>query len=252
MNNNYKIFTTTWFILGLSLLLLNDFVLKDLLGNWFTGKLSDFAGLFVFSLFWTAFFPRRKALIFILTGLLFILWKSPLSQPLIDGWNGLGAFSISRVVDYTDLIALSILPLAYYLDGIKLQLSTVQTRPVIPILVASFAFGATSYSSQVEINKPYTVNIPKDSLVNRIERLDSVHFVNRNLQTTANSDTMRISFPSQLCFDKVEVNIIVKDQKDGTSAVTLLDGVYDCPKAKNEQEKIIKGFEEKVVKQIEF
>ena len=252
MNNNYKIFTTTWFILGLSLLLLNDFVFKELIGNWFTGKLSDFAGLFIFSLFWTAFFPRRKKSIFILTGVLFILWKSPLSQPLIDGWNGLGAFSISRVIDYTDLIALSILPVAYYLDGIKLRLSTMQTRPIIPMLVAAFAFGATSYYSHVDFDMPYTVNIPKDSIINRIERLDSVHFVNKNLQSVNNSDTMRISFPSELCFDKVEVNIIIKDQKDGTSSVTLLDGVYDCPREKNEQEKIIKGFEDKVIKQIEF
>lgn len=248
MNNNYKIFTSSWFILGLTLLLLNDFVLKELISNWFTGKLSDFAGLFIFPLFWTAFFPRGKKVIFLFTGLLFILWKSPLSQTFIEGWNHVDLLSISRVVDYTDLYALLVLPLAYYLDQIKLQLSTIQTKPIIPIVIAAFAFGATSYSSQVEVDKPYTVNIPKDSLINRIERLDSVHFVNKN----QHSDTMRVSFPSELCFDKVEVDIIVKDQKDGTSSVTLLGGVYDCPEEKNDEEKIIKGFEDKVIKRVEF
>lgn len=248
MNNNFKIFTTSWFVIGLSLLLLNDFVLKELFGNWFTGKLSDFAGLLIFPLFWTAFFPRHKKVIFILTALLFILWKSPMSQTFIDSWNGLGVFPISRVVDYSDLIALAILPLAYYLDSIKFQLTTIQARPVFPILIAAFSFGATSYSSNVRIDKSYTVSTQKDSLINRIERLDSVHFINKN----QHSDTMRISFPNELCFDKVEVNIIVHDNKDGTSSVTLLDGTYDCPKEKNEQEKISKGFEDKVIKQIEF
>lgn len=252
MNNNYKVFTTSWFVLGLMILLLNDFVLKDLIGNWFTGKLSDFAGLLIFPLFWTAFFPHRKKIIFILTALLFILWKSPMSQPFIDGWNGLGVFSISRVVDYTDLCALTILPLAYHLESIKRQLTTIQTRPIIPMLIAAFAFGATSYSSQVEVDKPYTVNIPKDSLINRIERLDSVYFVNANQFSTVNSDTLKISFPTELCHENVEVEVLIKEHKDGTTTVTLLCAFYSCPKEKNEKEKITNVFEEKVIKQVDF
>ncbi|MEX2485805.1 MAG: hypothetical protein WED10_14635, partial [Brumimicrobium sp.] len=120
------------------------------------------------------------------------------------------------------------------------------------MLIAAFAFGATSYISNVEVNKPYSVNISKDSLINHIERLDSVNFVNRNLQSTTNPDTMKISFPSNLCFDNVEINIIIEEHTDGTSTITLQDAKYDCPKEKNEQDKVIKGFEDKVINQVDF
>ena len=53
---NKHIFTSYGFNITLAILLLNDFILKDLYGNWLTGKLSDFAGLFVFSLFFSAYF----------------------------------------------------------------------------------------------------------------------------------------------------------------------------------------------------
>jgi len=43
---------------------------------------------------------------------MFAFWKSPLSQPLIDGWNSVGAFRVARVIDWTDLLALSALPAA--------------------------------------------------------------------------------------------------------------------------------------------
>lgn len=64
MNRKLEFFTSFWFLLALTLLLLNDFVLKETFANWFTGKLSDFAGLFVFPLFWITLFPNRKQLIF--------------------------------------------------------------------------------------------------------------------------------------------------------------------------------------------
>lgn len=252
MNSNYKIFTTTWFLLGLSLLLLNDFVLKELLGNWFTGKLSDFAGLFIFPLFWTAFFPRQKKSIFIFTGLLFILWKSPLSQHLIDSWNSFDVFYISRVVDYTDLIALSILPLAFYLESNKLHLTSVQTRPIFPIVITAFAFGATSYSSQVEVNKPYTVNAPKDSIVNRIQRLDSVYLLNPSQPSVANRDTIWLSIPNDICQGFVEAKISFEKHQDTSTTITLLNTRYSCPKGGNDKKNIVTSFKEKIIDQIDF
>jgi hypothetical protein len=43
---------------------------------------------------------------------MFVFWKSPLSQPLINAWNTIGPFTVARVVDWTDLLALLALPLA--------------------------------------------------------------------------------------------------------------------------------------------
>jgi hypothetical protein len=248
MSNRYKIFTTLWFVLGLFALLLNDLLLKEQFSNGFTGKLSDFAGLLIFPLFWTAFFPKHKNKVFLLTALLFILWKSPMSQIFIEGWNSLSFFSISRVVDYTDLYALLILPLAYQLELRKLQLKSIQAKPVIPIFISAFAFGATSYSSQVKLDKSYTLNTPKDSIISRIERSDSIFFVNQ--RSSINNDTLQLSFPSELCPDNVEVKVVIEDQKDGTTIVRMLDGRYSCPKEKKEVEKITSGFEEKVINKV--
>jgi hypothetical protein len=77
---NKSIFQSFGFIFALLLLLLNDFWLKGLFGNWFTGKLSDFAGLFVFAMFWMAIFPSHRTKIGVLTAVAFAFWKSPLSQ----------------------------------------------------------------------------------------------------------------------------------------------------------------------------
>lgn len=55
---NKHIFNSYGFNVALAMLLLNDFILKDLYGNWLTGKLSNFAELSVFSLFFIVVFPN--------------------------------------------------------------------------------------------------------------------------------------------------------------------------------------------------
>jgi hypothetical protein len=106
------VFATPLFVAALFLLLLNDHVLKYSFPGCLTGKLSDFAGLFVFVSFFYACFPKRKALINYATAFVFIFWKSPYSQLSIDYWNSLNILVVERVVDYTDLLALTILPVA--------------------------------------------------------------------------------------------------------------------------------------------
>ena len=69
------------YLVALTILLLNDHVLKALFPGFLTGKLSDFAGVFVLAVFLAAFVPRVPACI--AAGLLFVWWKSPLSDPFI-------------------------------------------------------------------------------------------------------------------------------------------------------------------------
>ncbi|HWK88723.1 MAG TPA: hypothetical protein VNP72_01960, partial [Longimicrobium sp.] len=90
---------------SLALLVLNDHVLKAAYGSWLTGKLSDFAGLLAFALFWRALLPRRRMLACAAAGLAFAYWKSPAAQPLVDALNAMGA-GVGRVVDWSDLAAL--------------------------------------------------------------------------------------------------------------------------------------------------
>ncbi|MFN8393715.1 MAG: hypothetical protein U0176_03480 [Bacteroidia bacterium] len=145
-----------WFILSLSILILNDLVFKNMFHNWVTGKVSDFAGLLAFALFWTAFFPSKRKWIFMGTAVAFAFWKSPASQFLIDGWNGLEILPLHRVVDGTDLIALLILPLGYRIAGRGAELATVPVFTIIPALIASFAFVATSYKTDVPLKGSHT------------------------------------------------------------------------------------------------
>ena len=102
---------TTWpFLLALATLLANDFWFKRAWPGLVTGKLSDFAGIAVVSLLLFAAFPgrRRLASVGIVVG--FAWWKSPLSQPAIDGLNAWLPVAIGRTVDYTDLVAFIIMP----------------------------------------------------------------------------------------------------------------------------------------------
>src|SRR6185369_1060873 len=75
-----QILTSPIFASALAVLLLNDFLLKPVFHNWITGKLSDFAGVFVFSLFFAALFPHWKRSVYLFTILGFGFWKSPYSE----------------------------------------------------------------------------------------------------------------------------------------------------------------------------
>ena len=144
------------FLTAVAVLLLNDRVLKGAVGNWFTGKLSDFAGLFAFSFFWAALFPSRRRPVFALTAIVFVLWKTPLSDPALAAWNALGIWPLARVMDYSDWIALVALIPAYHLtrwvvlpsppsDGVR-RTAGVRRRlvGVVGGAIAILAFSATS------------------------------------------------------------------------------------------------------------
>ena len=107
------VLTSPTFLLAVALLVLNDWVLKGRYGNWWTGKLSDVAGLYAFAVFWAALLPRRRDHVFALTAVGFAIWKSPLSQPVLDAWNALGILPLRRVIDYGDWLALLVLLPAY-------------------------------------------------------------------------------------------------------------------------------------------
>ena len=129
------------FFVCLTLLLVNDLFLKDTYGNWITGKLSDFCGLVVFSLFFSWVFPRIKTGVHIAVALLFVWWKGPWSQSFIELFSHY-VFTINRVVDITDLLALPVLIYSYNLS--KTEGQQVGVHPFFPAVLAVFAFCNTS------------------------------------------------------------------------------------------------------------
>lgn len=112
-SSTVPLLTSPGFLLAVTLLVLNDIWLKPEFGGWWTGKLSDFAGLYAFPLLLTALVPRARRWIFGFTAIAFLLWKSPLSSSPLLAWNRLGIWPLTRVIDYSDWIALVSLPFAY-------------------------------------------------------------------------------------------------------------------------------------------
>lgn len=134
------------FLAALFLLLLNDFVLKPNFPGAVTGKLSDITGVFTLTVFGLALLPRYRLRVAAGSALWFVYWKSPLSQTLIDCFNGLALYPIQRVVDYSDLWALLSIPAALLFvprDAPPIHVLHPVKRVAIPLLCL-FAFCATS------------------------------------------------------------------------------------------------------------
>jgi hypothetical protein len=114
MKNRSYIIISPVFIVALIALFINDFYLKNKFPGLLTGKLSDIAGLFIFPVFIYFIYGKNKLRIYIATAIAFTWWKSSLSQIFIDLYNVLSPLKIGRVIDYTDLFTLLILPFSYY------------------------------------------------------------------------------------------------------------------------------------------
>lgn len=172
-----------YFILGLSALLLNDFYLKYEYGNFITGKLSDFAGLFIFPLFVASITPRWRKSISFITGIGFIIWKLPLFTPVVDLINQIPFISIHRVIDYSDYMALLVLPWSHYLiNNYKyspiIKIERIRSLSRFALLgISFFAFCATSIpyrempQGTIFIGDSYTIKLPKDSVITAIQKL---------------------------------------------------------------------------------
>jgi len=172
-----ELITSRLFILGLIILILNDNLLKYFFPGFISGKLSDFSGMLIFPIFISIFIYRWKKLVYILTGILFIYWKSSLSQPCIDFWNSLCIINIYRTIDYSDLIALIILPFSYkYINEFKCSCKNIGFFKVSFIgFFTIITFCATTLPRQyfkrnIDLNKEYLIPMSK------MEFFNSVHF----------------------------------------------------------------------------
>ena len=123
-SQNKILITNFVFLFGIIILFLNDQFFKFKFSNFLTGKISDICGIIIFPLLLTYIFPKLKEYSIILASLIFIFWKSEYSQSLIDFYNNISPIETSRVIDYSDLLALFSLPIPYYLiknpDKLKL------------------------------------------------------------------------------------------------------------------------------------
>jgi hypothetical protein len=131
------VFVSWPFFVSLAILLINDYYLKATYSNWLTGKLSDFAGIFLVSLVLFALMPSRIRVCGCIVTTLFALWKSPVVEPFVDFVRASGITNFGRVVDYTDLIALIMVPLAAFVSK-----TWKPAKPIRPRLQSAFALPA--------------------------------------------------------------------------------------------------------------
>ncbi|MDO5980121.1 hypothetical protein [Flavivirga spongiicola] len=209
-------------VFGIILLFLNDHYFKWEFSNWITGKLSDFIGLLILPFFLTFFFPKTMKWHVILTGLFFVFWKSPFSQGFIDVYNSIAFIEITRVVDYSDLVALSILPLSYYfLKQIfiidKLRIDKINIHPVIILFPSIIIFMATSPPywhrfTHSEGDIKFYKNTIKVKM-NQEEVLEKMrdYKIEAVVDTTFGNDFHRDSYVKELGFYQIDQIIIDTD-----------------------------------------
>ena len=190
-----------YFLIGLIILILNDFYLKYEYGNFITGKLSDLSGVLIFPMFLATIIPKLKKSASLITGIGFIIWKLPLFTPVVDLLNQFLPITIYRVIDYTDYIALLILPLSHYLINCKncnpdISWMQLKNLPKYSLLViAFFTFTATSVVMRemprgtIYIGGSHTIKLSKDSVISSIKRMGyNCHFNKKDSTNVSSID----------------------------------------------------------------
>jgi hypothetical protein len=181
---------------ALVLLLVNDHVLKqaNVLPGALTGKLSDFAGLLVAPVLLAALFrvQRRvvRAVVFTCVASVFAAIK--LSRPVADVIEALTAYTPlpwRLWCDPTDLVALSVLPLAWWLVSRKgAATDGVRGRPYLRaagVVLGLFACAATSSSERGYRGTAFLFNGTTKAQVLRLSRLQSPLDCTRSLDAPA-------------------------------------------------------------------
>ncbi len=221
----FYVLSSPFFLLCLVILLANDFYLKCEFHNFITGKLSDFVGLFIFPIFISVFLPKRIEIVFILTGIFFIFWKSELSEDFILMLCNITNLSFHRTIDYTDLMALSILPLSYYYLKNLLQRNYELKKGYSFALsfICLFSFYATSVahkeiSINLKSNKTYQLPLSKKQLFkmlnngsgnnanSRKNMNDSIYIVQFNIPTLNSLANARVKI-KQVNHFKVDIQL---------------------------------------------
>ena len=147
-----KILITWPFLLSLVILLANDWWFKLAFPGVITGKLSDFAGVAIIGLLLFASRLDRKLIIYVLVSGIFFWWKSPFSETFINIFNELSPLGINRVIDYGDLIALTILPVCQYITEhqSRFTIRSFESRKIInPLLSLITALAVMGTSANI-------------------------------------------------------------------------------------------------------
>jgi hypothetical protein len=169
---------TTWpFFASVLLLLINDAWLKYAYPGLVSGKLSDFAGVAVVSMLLLTCLRQGQLVGYLVVGTVFLWWKSYLSQPVINAINEAVALSIGRTVDYSDLVALLIMPACSSVaaNPAKYQVANPSIRRILlaPIVVLT-TIGLTATSIVPPVRQDYQVRWPVGAIEPEFRRITTL------------------------------------------------------------------------------
>ena len=237
--------TSPAFVLALVLLLLNDYVLKHVYPGFLTGKLSDFAGLFVFAVFWSSILPRRRDTVYLLTAVAFATWKSPFSQPAIDLWNGSIPWHVNRVVDLSDLAALSVLPFAHQYSAVVWR----RRRGTLPIIaVSAFAFAATSYRTTADYKTQLLFDGTPEQFLEQLQARGITSSSSKVYDGSATPASYELFIPAtEVCFGEAQATVVLIADGSRTK-VQLLRMSHRCPERGEEKIWLYRVFTAKISK----
>jgi hypothetical protein len=166
MLRNLRPVLTTWpFLVSLVALLLNDSWLKGSYPGLVTGKLSDFAGVALVGLLLLAFDSTHPIRTMTAIAVTFAWWKSPLSQWAIDAFNAHSPLVIGRIVDYTDLVAVAVLPAVASVARcpFAFQIPGETLRRILVVPVAALTILGVMATSVIPTRQDYQVRRPDPS-----------------------------------------------------------------------------------------
>jgi len=202
------------FISCLIVLFLNDHLFKFQYTSWFTGKLSDIVGIILLPMLLTYLFPKLKQNSVFVAGLFFAFWKSPFSESFIKIYNTISPISIHRVVDYTDLLVLLLLPIPYFLirnsnSFVQFSIKKINVFAVLlPTMLVLMSTSPPPYYYHPKTGNVYfdgysvEVNKPKEEIIAELKK--------RNINIY--KDTVKIIRASQhYFFRRYDIKIIEKD-----------------------------------------
>ena len=215
-----RLLTHPSFILALAILLLNDHFLKSTFPCWLTGKLSDFAGLYVFAVFNYVVFGnmlKSRRTLFIMHFLImlaFIIWKiAPVEIVFSKIQSTVNIPLPGRVKDISDLIALPILGLSYYFivtcrvrSTLSEQLHFWKKAILIGLSgIAFFSIVATSklFTHDIKPNIEFKANHAPAEILYQLED----HLKSHNIEIISqicDSNTYTISTKTDFCPASVE------------------------------------------------
>lgn len=157
----------------------------------------------------------------------------------------------SRTIDITDLVALSVIPFAYFYSARNFTKQISQQWVLASIaLVSVLAFTATSYSTKYEdyTNKYYFAG-SKDELFKKIGDLHLTYFDHPLAKDPMESGRLKLMLPASMCYDWIDADLEIVEA-DGQTVVSIKKLENHCPRSDGDREKLLAEFEKEFIERL--